>query len=216
MRACKACTVRRISAAGSDRGAARADGARARQTMVKNRTRVRFIWDHSFGRQAKGENVGLFSSKAKAAPIPIEDRPIEYVRFPKCRHDAYEDCECYSWDVWLHPSGVDPDAHPELLPVRRDSTKRTLVLLPDHQEDDWQVQVYSLANEPLGVVGIPREERQWAVSHTTRIVYQVWLIITRGDMEGDEEKDYQAFLRFADAGRVDMYDEGDPVALVHP
>ena len=160
--------------------------------------------------------MGLFSSKPKVQPIPMEDRPIEYVRLPKCRHDAYEECECYSWDVSLWSGGIDPEAHPELLPSRRGSTKRTLVMLPDHQEDDWKVQVYSLRNEPIGVVEIPKAERQWAVSDSTRIVYQVWLNVTRGDEEGDEHKDYQACLRFAAAGEVLMLDEGDPLALVHP
>ena len=162
--------------------------------------------------------MGLFSSKPKVKPepIPMEERPIEYIRLPKCRHDAYEDCACYSWYVLLDERGVDPEAHPELMPTRRDSTKRTLVLLPDHQPDDWQVRIYSLKNEFLGVVEIPREERQWAVSDTTRIVYQPWLLVTRGDMEGDDEKDYQAYLRFSDAGKIFMYDEGDPAALIHP
>jgi len=62
--------------------------------MIKNRTRVRFIWDHSFGRQAKGENVGLFSSKpdpmrARSYPlkqgtqIPMVDVSDEWVAWAR-------------------------------------------------------------------------------------------------------------------------------------
>ncbi len=155
--------------------------------------------------------MGLFKTKVKPEPIPMEDRPVEYVRFPPCKHPADDwDCGCHSWDIkyW-------DDKQADLLPGRRGSTKRTLVTVADGQTHPYDVDVRSLdGSQSLADARIPPNERQWCVSDTTRIVYQVWLVVTRVDEPEDEDRYYEARLRFATKGEVSMYDEGDPLAML--
>lgn len=163
--------------------------------------------------------MGLFSSKPKpepVAPIPMEERPIEYVRFPACKHSADDwDCGCYSWDVQVGSTyGIDRDADRTLLPSKRGATKRTLVLLPDDQgPDDW-VPFFSLTNAPIGHANIPKAARLWATSDETRLVFQIWLVVSRTDDEYDKEPYYEAKVRFAKKGELLQFDEGDPLAML--
>lgn len=163
--------------------------------------------------------MGLFKTKPKAEPValvPMEERPIEYVRFPACKHPADDwECGCYSWDVQVGSTyGIDRNADRTLLPSKRGSTKRTLVLLPDDQESpDW-VPFLSLTSEKIGFANIPKAARLWATSDETRLVFQVWLVVSRTDDEFDDEPYYEAKLRFAKKGELLMFDEGDPLAML--
>ena len=154
--------------------------------------------------------MGLFKSKPKPEPIPMEERPIEYVRLPACKHRADEDCECYGWDLRMW----DMDAK-HLLPSRRGSTKRTMVCIEDGQSLPGSIEVCGLDGAWVADAQIPQGERQWAVSDDTRIVYQVWLVVTRIDEPGDDEDgpDYDARLRFARKGTILMFDQDDPAAM---
>lgn len=172
----------------------------------------------SLGRQSKGENVGLFSSKPKVKPepIPMEQRPIVYIRWPVCKHRAdEEECGCHSWDVQVGSTyGIDESAPKDLLPNRRGSTKRTVVNIPAGQDGKDSVSFYSVGGERIGWAMIPPNKRNWAVSDEARMVYQVWLIVTRVDeADFDDEPQYEAALRMGRKGEILQFDEDDPTAL---
>jgi hypothetical protein len=158
--------------------------------------------------------MGLFSSKPKAKPepIPMEDRPVHYIRWPICRHRADDECGEPSWDVQVGRSyGITEDTDPALLPSRRGSTKRTLVLLPAGQEGQW-VDFQSVDGKPLGAASIPKSQRTWAASDEYRLVYQIWLVVTRTD-EDEDDPQYEAVLRLSKKGELQFFDEGDPDAF---
>jgi hypothetical protein len=159
--------------------------------------------------------VGLFSkTKVKPEAIPMEDRPVHYVRWPICKHRADDECGEPSWDVQTERSyGIDETADPELLPTRRGATKRTLVLLPAGQEGDW-VTFQSVDGRVIGSADIPKSQRTWAASDEYRLVYQIWLVVTRTD-EDEEDRQYEAVLRLSKQGQLQFFDEGDPAALVY-
>ena len=157
--------------------------------------------------------MGLFSSKPKVKPepIPMEERPIVYVRWPMCKHRADEDeCGCHSWELRFWKE--DPD----LLPARRGSTKRNLVSIESWAEHN-PTDVAVLRPDRSAWVAdarIPLNKRQWAVSDEGRIVYQVWLVVTRVDeAEWDDEPIYEAALRMGQRGEILQFDEDDPAAL---
>lgn len=159
--------------------------------------------------------MGLFSSKPKVKPepIPMEQRPVHYIRWPICRHRADDECGESSWDVQVGRSyGITEDADPALLPSRRGSTKRTLVLLPAGQEGQW-VEFQSVDGKALGAANIPKSQRTWAASDEYRLVYQIWLVVTRTDEDEDDDLQYEAVLRLSKKGELQFFDEGDPDAF---
>ncbi len=163
--------------------------------------------------------MGLFSSKTKTKPepIPMEDRPIAYIRWPACKHSADDECSCHSWDVQVGKVyGIDETAPQELLPKRRGSSKRTVVNIPAGQDDKNSVSFYSVGGERLGWAMIPPHQREWASSDQYRLVYQLWLVVTRtDDADLDDEPTYEAALRMGRKGEVLQFDEDDPAALTY-
>lgn len=157
--------------------------------------------------------MGLFSSKPKPEPIPMEERPVHYVRWPICKHRADDECGDPSWDVSVGSRyGIDETADAALLPSRRGSTKRTLVLLPAGQDSGW-IPFQSLDGKPLGTVNIPKGQRTWAASDEYRLIYQIWLVVTRTDEDEEDDLQYEAVLRLSKRGELQFFDEGDPSAF---
>jgi hypothetical protein len=158
--------------------------------------------------------VGLFKTKPKPEPIPMEERPIVYARWPVCKHRADdEDCGCHSWDLrfWKQDN-------PDLLPTRRGSTKRNLVAIESWQKhNETDVTVLALDRSTwVADARIPPNQRKWAYSDEGRIVYQVWLVVTRVDeAEWDDEPQYEAALRMGRKGEVLQFDEDDPAAMTY-
>ena len=154
--------------------------------------------------------MGLFGSKPKPAPIPMEERPVVYIRWPMCKHRGdEEECGCHSWELRFW------NELPSVLPTRRGSTKRTLVCIEDGQDAKDDVKVLTLdRSDWIGDARIPPDKRQWAVSKEARIVYQIWLVVTRTDeADFDDEPSYEAALRMGRKGEVLQFDEDDPAAM---